>query len=266
MVLTPALLAAISGGIAMSQPASAATTWEGLRQCESGGDYTANTGNGYYGAYQFSLSTWQSLGYTGLPSSASPSTQDEAALKLATQSGFGQWPVCGRGMGAGQLGAGASSSGSGSSSNSTGTGSSGTSSSGASSSGASSSGASSSSPGSATASSASPDSTGSSDSSSWQARSYGRSGSSRWAWRAADAATPSTAVASAATPFTTDLVDQVRPDVRSWQRQMNGLGYNIQIDGQYGPESAGAASHLQADKGLTVDGICGPQTWTATFS
>ncbi|WP_239393659.1 peptidoglycan-binding protein, partial [Frankia sp. CiP3] len=102
--------------------------------------------------------------------------------------------------------------------------------------------------------------------SSWQARSYGRSGSSRWAWRAANAATPSTAVAAAATPLTTDLVDQVRPDVRSWQQQMNGLGYNIQIDGQYGPESAGAASHLQADKGLTVDGICGPQTWTATFS
>ncbi len=110
-MVAPALAAAVSGSIVMSQPASAATTWAQLRQCESGGNYSTSTGNGYYGAYQFSLSTWQSLGYTGLPSSASPATQDEAALRLANRSGFGQWPVCGQGMGADQLAAGASSSG-----------------------------------------------------------------------------------------------------------------------------------------------------------
>ncbi|MEA2826992.1 MAG: resuscitation-promoting factor RpfA, partial [Actinomycetota bacterium] len=42
-----------------------------LADCESGGDYSINTGNGYYGAYQFSLSTWQSLGYEGYPHEAS---------------------------------------------------------------------------------------------------------------------------------------------------------------------------------------------------
>ena len=52
--------------------------WVKLRTCESHGDYTENTGNGYYGAYQFSVTTWQSLGYTGMPHKASPAQQDEA--------------------------------------------------------------------------------------------------------------------------------------------------------------------------------------------
>lgn len=70
--------------------------WAAVRQCESGGNYSANTGNGYYGAYQFSASTWHSLGYSGLPSNAPPSVQDQAAQQLAARSGMGQWPVCGR--------------------------------------------------------------------------------------------------------------------------------------------------------------------------
>lgn len=65
-----------------------------LRQCESGGSYTINTGNGYYGAYQFNLGTWQGLGYSGLPSSASPATQDAAAIALQAQRGWSPWPSC----------------------------------------------------------------------------------------------------------------------------------------------------------------------------
>ncbi|MEA2685027.1 MAG: resuscitation-promoting factor RpfB [Actinomycetota bacterium] len=65
-----------------------------LRDCESGGDYGINTGNGYYGAYQFSLSTWQSLGYGGYPHEASPATQDQAASELQALYGWGQWPGC----------------------------------------------------------------------------------------------------------------------------------------------------------------------------
>ena len=71
----------------------------GLRQCESGGDYAANTGNGYYGAYQFSLSTWRSLGYAGHPHEAPAATQDEAAVRLQARSGWGQWPSCSRRLG-----------------------------------------------------------------------------------------------------------------------------------------------------------------------
>jgi hypothetical protein len=83
-------------------PAAAPVTgdvWAQLRQCESGGRYDINTGNGYYGAYQFLLSTWNRLGYPGYPHQAPPEVQDEAAQKLQARSGWGQWPACSRRIG-----------------------------------------------------------------------------------------------------------------------------------------------------------------------
>ncbi|MHB1988734.1 MAG: transglycosylase family protein [Acidimicrobiales bacterium] len=68
--------------------------WYELRICESGDNYATNTGNGYYGAYQFSLQTWYGLGYSGLPSDAPPAVQDEAAAQLQARSGWYQWPQC----------------------------------------------------------------------------------------------------------------------------------------------------------------------------
>ena len=65
-----------------------------LRACESGGNYRAASGNGYYGAYQFDLSTWQGLGLSGYPSNASRQLQDVAVLRLAARKGWGPWPVC----------------------------------------------------------------------------------------------------------------------------------------------------------------------------
>ncbi len=82
--LAPATRAA-SGGV-----------WAGLRQCESGGNYAEDSGNGYYGAYQFSLATWHGLGLPGLPSNALPAVQDRAAAQLQARSGWGQWPSCSR--------------------------------------------------------------------------------------------------------------------------------------------------------------------------
>jgi hypothetical protein len=73
---------------------SSSGNWAALRECESGDDYSENSGNGYYGAYQFSEQTWQGLGYSGLPSDAAPSVQDQAAQQLQAQSGWGQWPAC----------------------------------------------------------------------------------------------------------------------------------------------------------------------------
>lgn len=64
-----------------------------LRNCESGGNYQDDTGNGYYGAYQFSISTWQGMGYPGIPSDAPPSLQDQAASRLAAN-GWYSWPEC----------------------------------------------------------------------------------------------------------------------------------------------------------------------------
>jgi hypothetical protein len=74
--------------------------WTKLRNCEAGGNYTRNSGNGYYGAYQFSAGTWRSLGYPGLPHQASAETQDQAAKKLQARGGWGQWPACSRRIGA----------------------------------------------------------------------------------------------------------------------------------------------------------------------
>jgi len=91
--------AGASPAAATSSPT--AGTWQAIRMCESGGNYGANTGNGYYGAYQFSLATWSGLGYAGLPSGAAPATQDQAAQKLAAEAGLsGSWPVCSQQTGA----------------------------------------------------------------------------------------------------------------------------------------------------------------------
>jgi len=68
-----------------------------LRDCESGGNYADDTGNGYYGAYQFSLGTWERLGLSGLPSDSPPSVQDEAIIKNTNLSSGGlasQNPGC----------------------------------------------------------------------------------------------------------------------------------------------------------------------------
>ncbi len=82
-----------SGWGAVPAPLDSATL-AALRGCESGGNYQDNTGNGYYGAYQFSISTWHALGYSGLPNQSPPSVQDQAASILEQRAGWGQWPAC----------------------------------------------------------------------------------------------------------------------------------------------------------------------------
>lgn len=75
---------------------SAGSTLEAIARCESGGNPATNTGNGFYGKYQFDLGTWQSVGGTGLPSDASEAEQNMRAAKLYEQRGAAPWPVCGR--------------------------------------------------------------------------------------------------------------------------------------------------------------------------
>lgn len=75
--------------------ASGGTVWDALAQCESGGNWAINTGNGYYGGLQFNLGTWQSYGGSGLPSNASRETQIAIATKVRDASGgYGAWPAC----------------------------------------------------------------------------------------------------------------------------------------------------------------------------
>lgn len=70
--------------------------WAALRQCESGGNYGNKKNPKYRGAYQFSYSTWRSVGGSGDPADASVEEQDHRARILYQRSGRGQWPVCGR--------------------------------------------------------------------------------------------------------------------------------------------------------------------------
>lgn len=73
--------------------------WAALANCESGGNPRAVDPSGsYYGLYQFSPSTWASLGGSGLPSNASPAEQTSRAEQLYQRSGAGQWPVCGHNL------------------------------------------------------------------------------------------------------------------------------------------------------------------------
>ncbi|WP_439937139.1 transglycosylase family protein [Nocardia sp. N13] len=80
---------------ATSNFAGGNTVWDSLAQCESGGNWAINTGNGYYGGLQFNLGTWQAYGGTGLPSNASRETQIAIATKVRDASGgYGAWPAC----------------------------------------------------------------------------------------------------------------------------------------------------------------------------
>ena len=83
-----------SGGSASGGGAGDDDVWAKLAQCESGGKPETNTGNGFYGMYQFTLETWQSLGGTGYPHEADAATQTAMAKKLQAQAGWGQWPGC----------------------------------------------------------------------------------------------------------------------------------------------------------------------------
>jgi Transglycosylase-like domain len=70
-------------------------TWDALADCESGGNWSINTGNGYYGGLQFSLSSWQAVGGPpGLPSDYSRETQIQMGQRLQARSGWGAWPAC----------------------------------------------------------------------------------------------------------------------------------------------------------------------------
>ncbi|WP_010524220.1 resuscitation-promoting factor Rpf [Nesterenkonia sp. F] len=81
-------------GVAATAPAANASVWDQLAQCESGGDWSINTGNGFYGGLQFSQSSWAAMGGSGLPSEASKAEQIQRAEQLQSVQGWGAWPSC----------------------------------------------------------------------------------------------------------------------------------------------------------------------------
>ena len=88
------------GGVAaatMSMPAANAVdgaTWDALAQCESGGNWSINTGNGFYGGLQFTQQSWTGVGMSGSPANATRAQQIEAGERLLAIQGWGAWPAC----------------------------------------------------------------------------------------------------------------------------------------------------------------------------
>jgi LysM repeat protein len=73
--------------------------WDRLAQCESGGNWSINTGNGFFGGLQFTQSSWSAAGGSGSPQHASRSEQIRVAQNLQKMQGWGAWPTCSRKIG-----------------------------------------------------------------------------------------------------------------------------------------------------------------------
>ncbi len=92
-----AAVALTGAGVAMvGAPANAAdtATWDALAQCESSGNWSTNTGNGFSGGLQFTPSTWAAFGGSGSPENASKAEQIAVAEKVQATQGWGAWPAC----------------------------------------------------------------------------------------------------------------------------------------------------------------------------
>jgi LysM repeat protein len=81
---TPSAAPAVTGG----------SVWDSLAACESGGNWAINTGNGFYGGLQFTLSSWQAVGGSGYPNQASREEQIMRGQMLQARGGWGNWPAC----------------------------------------------------------------------------------------------------------------------------------------------------------------------------
>ena len=95
-------LTTIAGALAVAPMALATGTanaeslnWDAIAACESGGNWSINTGNGYYGGLQFTMGTWRANGGTGSPHNASRSEQIRVAENVLRTQGIGAWPSCG---------------------------------------------------------------------------------------------------------------------------------------------------------------------------
>ncbi|GAC1499736.1 MAG: hypothetical protein NVS1B10_02760 [Candidatus Saccharimonadales bacterium] len=82
-VATPTSSAGISGSV-----------WDSIAACESGGNWAINTGNGFYGGLQFTLSSWRGVGGSGYPNEASREEQIARGQMLQARQGWRAWPVC----------------------------------------------------------------------------------------------------------------------------------------------------------------------------
>jgi resuscitation-promoting factor RpfA len=96
------LRVAVAGAVALGIPltiagtanAAPASVWDRVAQCESSGNWQTNTGNGFYGGLQFTMSTWRGFGGQGMPHQASRDQQIAVAQRVLAAQGWGAWPAC----------------------------------------------------------------------------------------------------------------------------------------------------------------------------
>ncbi len=217
---------------ALAAPAHAASTgtWQRLAQCESNGNWHINTGNGFYGGLQFTQGTWDGYGgtqYAPRADEASESQQIAVAQNVLAGQGWGAWPACSAKLGLHGNGGGEAA------------------------------------PAPAPAPSHTPTSVHHTTPTHHTTSTHTTSTHS----------TPAPVVVAHGvqapsydgTQLTTKLVHHQRADVQQWQRRMSNRGWDITVDGFYGPQSQHVAREFQAQKGLAVDGIVGPVTWSHTW-
>jgi hypothetical protein len=205
----------VLGNIATASPAGAATAedFRRLAQCESGGNPRTNTGNGYYGMYQFALGTWRSLGYSGYPHQHSAAVQTQAARRLQAMQGWSPWPGCARMLGLGRTSSGSRS----------------------------------------------------------QTRIPARSVPAVTAGPTIQRLKVGTVLKAPAAPQSGFLVrsnsGKARADVKRWQLQMARRGWQISVDGVFGPQSERIFRSFAEEKKLerTVDRTLTEVVWDATW-
>jgi nucleoid-associated protein YgaU len=104
MLARTALVGVAAGAPVVAAPAAfgdpgPGSTWDRLAQCESGGNWSINTGNGFYGGLQFTAGTWAALGGPGLAQHATREQQIAVAERVLAKQGWGAWPACSRKLG-----------------------------------------------------------------------------------------------------------------------------------------------------------------------
>lgn len=97
---------AAAGALATAPANADSLDWDAVAQCESGGDWSTSTGNGFSGGLQFTPSTWSSFGGQGDPQNASKEQQIQVAERVLAEQGPGAWPVCSQQAGSGDSGSG----------------------------------------------------------------------------------------------------------------------------------------------------------------
>jgi nucleoid-associated protein YgaU len=98
-VAATAGVAAVAPLLASAPAHADSVNWDAIAQCESGNNWSINTGNGFYGGLQFTQGTWNAYGggkYASTANRASRSQQIAVAEKVLQGQGIGAWPVCGK--------------------------------------------------------------------------------------------------------------------------------------------------------------------------